>query len=154
MLVFEQCDNPDDVFPSFWIWIFFNANLLACYLTTCGGGFPLTHCLFFRELLEHAPTMVVVTSGAIVQINARTLELCSFINLQGEPLTLYIPESVLNKVFLNSYCPFIMSWIRYFLIHTEWMVVGGSVCSSEDHHCWNCWEYIHPKIFEAWYFLW
>ena len=36
-----------------------------------------------NELLENAPMMAIVTTAAVLQLNARTFELCSYTNLQG-----------------------------------------------------------------------
>ena len=39
-----------------------------------------SHC---SELLEDAPMLVIVTPGAVVQVNAKTLEPCSYHDLLG-----------------------------------------------------------------------
>jgi len=36
-----------------------------------------------RDLLDTNPMLVVATTGALFQINAKTLELCKYIDLQG-----------------------------------------------------------------------
>ena len=37
----------------------------------------------FSELLEDAPMLVIVTPGSIIQVNAKTLEPCSYHDLLG-----------------------------------------------------------------------
>ena len=37
----------------------------------------------FSELLHNAPMLVIATTGAIIQVNAKTLEPCAYILLEG-----------------------------------------------------------------------
>ena len=40
--------------------------------------------LFYRELFDLSPMLVVGTTGALLQINAKTMEVAQFCSLQGQ----------------------------------------------------------------------
>lgn len=39
---------------------------------------------YFRDLLDSAPVLVVGTTGSLLQLNAKTLDICSYVDLHGK----------------------------------------------------------------------
>ena len=64
----------------------FSSHYQQCYGDTY-NTYDILSCFSYRDLLKSSPMILVGTTSGLVQVNARTMEICGFIDFQGKKLS-------------------------------------------------------------------